>query len=51
MAIAAMGMGIVSALAGLALAFRLDTPVGPTIVCVAVAAFALTRTGAALARR
>lgn len=51
MAMAAVGVGVGSALAGLALAFALDTPVGPTIVCVAVAAFVITRSGAALARR
>ena len=36
-------VAIVSAVGGLALAFRLDTPVGPTIVTVATAAFVVIR--------
>ncbi len=48
MALAAVLVGAGSALAGLWLAFRLDTPVGPSVVCVAVVAFALGRTVAAL---
>lgn len=48
MAVAAVLVGAGSALAGLWLAFRLDAPVGPSVVCVAVAAFALSRTVAAL---
>jgi ABC-type Mn2+/Zn2+ transport system permease subunit len=33
----------VAALGGLALAFRLDTPVGPSIVVVAIGLFALAQ--------
>lgn len=44
MAVAAMGIGAASALGGLWMAVRLDTPVGPSIVCVAVAAFAVLTT-------
>lgn len=47
----AIGIGLIAALAGLALAFGLDTPVGPAVVTVAAGAFVLTRTGAALLRR
>jgi zinc transport system permease protein len=43
MAVAAVGVGGVSALGGLALAFRLDTPVGPSIVVVAIGIFALSQ--------
>jgi zinc transport system permease protein len=43
MAVAAMGIGGLSALGGMALAFRLDTPVGPSIVVVAIALFALAQ--------
>lgn len=42
MGVMAMGIGAVAALGGLALSFRLDTPTGPTIVCVAAVIFALT---------
>jgi len=47
MAIIAAGLGAISALGGLWLAFMLDTPAGPTIVCVAAAIFSLST----LARR
>ncbi|WP_102107102.1 iron chelate uptake ABC transporter family permease subunit [Oceaniglobus roseus] len=56
MALLAAGVGVFSALAGLAAAFRFDTPTGPTMVCVAAACFALSavaggiRRGAAGAR-
>ncbi|QIE46234.1 hypothetical protein G5B38_12245 [Pseudohalocynthiibacter aestuariivivens] len=40
MAMLAMGIGGLSALGGLAVAYRYDTPTGPTIVCVAAAIFA-----------
>lgn len=43
MAAGAVGIGVVAALAGLWLAFRLDTPVGPTIVVAALALFALAQ--------
>ncbi len=43
MAVAAMALGGVAALGGLALAFRLDTPVGPSIVVVAIGLFALAQ--------
>ncbi|WP_281858112.1 metal ABC transporter permease [Litoreibacter halocynthiae] len=42
MATIAAGIGAVSALGGLQLAYAFDTPAGPTIVCVAAAVFALT---------
>jgi zinc transport system permease protein len=42
MAAAAAGIAAVAALGGLWLAFRLDTPAGPSIVAVAAAAFAVT---------
>ncbi len=42
MAALAMGMGGLAALGGLALAYRYDTPTGPTIVCVAAALFAVS---------
>jgi zinc transport system permease protein len=41
MALVAMGIGGLSALGGLWMAVLLDTPVGPSIVCVAVGAFAV----------
>ena len=47
MVAAAGAIGAASALGGLALAWRLDTPAGPSIVCAAAAAFAAT----ALVRR
>ena len=43
MAVAAVGLGGVAALGGLWLAFRLDTPVGPSIVVVAIILFALAQ--------
>ncbi len=39
MAALAMGIGALSALGGLYLAFQFDTPTGPTIVCVAATCF------------
>jgi len=41
MALLAAGIGAASALLGLAIAYQLDTPTGPTIVCVAAGIFAL----------
>ena len=43
MAAGAVGIAVLSALGGLWLAFRLDTPVGPTIVVAALALFALAQ--------
>ena len=40
MAIIAAGIGSVSALAGLCRAYILDTPTGPSIVCVSAVLFA-----------
>lgn len=42
MALVAAGIGAISALGGLWLAWELDTPAGPSIVCVAAGVFALT---------
>ena len=42
MAMIATGLAVAAVLGGLALAYRFDTPAGPTIVCVAAAFFALT---------
>lgn len=42
MALIAAGIGAVSALGGLWAAWELDTPAGPSIVCVAVVVFALS---------
>ena len=42
MALVAAGIGAVAALGGLWLAWELDTPAGPSIVCVAAGVFALT---------
>ena len=42
MALVAALIGGVAALGGMALAFRLDTPTGPTMVCVAALIFAAT---------
>ena len=39
MAVIAVGLGIISVLAGIQLAFQFDTPTGPTIVCVAAMLF------------
>lgn len=43
MAALAALIGGAAALAGLAAAWRLDTPAGPTIVCAAAVIFALSR--------
>ena len=48
MALIATLIAAASALGGLAASFRLDTPTGPTIVCVAALIFALTMTGNSL---
>ncbi|WP_193825228.1 iron chelate uptake ABC transporter family permease subunit [Oceaniglobus indicus] len=50
MAILATAIGAFAALAGLAAAFRFDTPTGPTIVCVAAGCFALATVVNALGR-
>ncbi len=42
MAVLAVALGVGSALGGLAVAWRLDTQAGPTIVCVAAILFALS---------
>ena len=42
MALAAVAVGAVSVLGGIAISFRADTPTGPTIVCVAAACFAIS---------
>ncbi|MEZ5912970.1 MAG: metal ABC transporter permease [Paracoccaceae bacterium] len=42
MVVAAAGIGALAALAGLAGAYRLDTPAGPSIVCAAVLGFVVT---------
>ena len=42
MALIAAAIGGLSALGGLQLAYRFDTPTGPTIVCLAAGLFALT---------
>ena len=46
MALIAALIGMSSALGGLFISFQLDTPTGPTIVCVATALFALTNLAA-----
>ncbi|OIQ44838.1 MAG: hypothetical protein BM558_06300 [Roseobacter sp. MedPE-SW] len=51
MAAIAAGIGALSALAGLQLSFVLDTPTGPTIVCVAAVLFALTNLGGIIYRQ
>ena len=48
MAVLAMGIGALAALGGLQVAVMADTPVGPTIVCAAVAVYVLARVGARL---
>lgn len=48
MALGAMIVGVLSALAGLTISVRLDTPAGPTIVCAAVAIYALSIIGGKL---
>lgn len=50
MTAAACGVAALAALGGLAVAWRLDTGVGPATVAVAVAAFALVTLGARLGR-
>jgi zinc transport system permease protein len=45
MALIATGIAAAAALGGLAASFRLDTPTGPTIVCVAALIFVLTMAG------
>ena len=45
MALIAGGIGVLSALGGVAGSVALDTPTGPTIVCAAVLFFALSRLG------
>ena len=44
MALIALLLGLAATLAGLALSYQLDTPTGPTIVCVAALLFACTNT-------
>lgn len=41
MAKAAVGLGVAAALGGLGLSYIMDTPTGPTIVCVSISLFAL----------
>jgi zinc transport system permease protein len=48
MAALAAAIGALSALAGLAASLWFDTPAGPSIVCAAALAFALTRLGGGL---
>jgi zinc transport system permease protein len=48
MAIIATGLAAAAALVGLSASFRLDTPTGPTIVCVAALIFAATMAGKSL---
>ena len=50
MAFFAMGIGALSALGGLRLAVMFDTQVGPSIICVAVAIFALSMIGRSVPR-
>ena len=51
MAVLAVAIGSLSVLAGLQISFRLDTPTGPTIVCVAAALFLLSNLTTALLHR
>ena len=51
MAALAALIGAGSALGGLLLSFRFDTPTGPTIVCLAAVLFSASLTGRALAGR
>ena len=51
MAIVAAGIGVVSAAGGMQFAYILDTPTGPTIVCVAAILFLISGTLDALRRR
>ncbi len=48
MALLSMAIGALSAIAGLRLAVILDVPVGPAIICVAVAVFAVSALGRTL---
>ena len=48
MALTAAAIGALAAIGGLVLAFRLDTPAGPTIVCTAAAIFGLVALFAAV---
>jgi len=48
MAVIATALAALAALGGLAASFRLDTPTGPTIVCVAALTFAISTVGHAL---
>lgn len=48
MAVAAVGVGAISVIGGLAASFRWDTPAGPTIILAAAAIFVLTTLGARL---
>lgn len=50
MAFLSMGIGALSALAGLRLAVIMDTAVGPAIICVAAGIFAVSAAGTALQR-
>ena len=50
MAAVAVGLAALAALGGVQASFVLDTPTGPTIVCVAAVIFAVTSMGAALGR-
>ena len=50
MALLAMGIGALSAIAGLRLAVILDVAVGPAIICVAVGIFAVSAVGKELMR-
>ncbi len=51
MALVAGGIGVLAALGGLQASLWLDTPTGPSIVCVAAVLFVLTFTVGALRRR
>ncbi len=51
MAMLSIGVAAASALGGLQMALWLDTPVGPSIVCVAVASFVVGQAGGRLSRR
>ncbi|RYH09495.1 metal ABC transporter permease [Tropicimonas sp. IMCC6043] len=50
MAMLAAGLGSLTTLGGLALSYQLDTPTGPSIVCVAAVLFVLSLTAAAARR-
>ncbi len=51
MAVMATAIGAASVLAGLWVAFRIDTPTGPTIVCCAAVCFVLASSAGAVMRR